>query len=572
MEVVLNNVAVKPLKTVFIWSLLALLTACSTVTRVDIEPVEETKHVYLATVNITSEDSPESLMAKYGGEVVSFLPEAGFAVLGFSKEEGELTTLDTSVNQDALASPEVTASGRSAWAGGFSAWAGGRSAWAGGFSAWAGGWSAWASGNTAPAVPSGNETLWRQIKLHEAHDAAINFGSGVKVAILDTGIDLNHPVFAGRLAPANEWKDFVDNDNNPQEEGTTSDAGFGHGTAVAGIIAQIAPKATLLPLRVLDKDGSGDLDDVIMAVEWAIQKGADIINFSLGSYDYYLPLHNMIEYAGQNKVMMIASSGNDARATVTYPAQMAWWQDTNIFPYMYGIGSIDSSNRVSDFSNFSGIISQAPGEQIVTSYPGEQLTLATGTSFAAPVTTGVLALALSDYHLEDPYSLFVYMGNTGQWPENYSSTGYGLIDANAILRSAQGQAGYSFMGEGWLNNFTFWDWQTNAEVTSNGYDGWQTRGAEITGQGGMGQIIRGLRPNTTYTFNGYLRVDEPGASIAIGVKDYGGQAKYSTITNSNWTWTELSFTTGPNSTSAEVTVWNNAANTKGYADSFWLGR
>ena len=553
----------------FLLILSLVLAACSTTST---PQARETAPYYVASVDIDATTSQAALEKMYGGNAIVFKPEAGFAVLGFSKEAGELTTLETSVSGDALSSPELSAAGQASWASGFSAWAGGFSAWAGGFSAWAGGWSAWAGGSTIPAPPAGNETLWQQIKLHEANQVAVNFGAGVKVAILDTGIDLNHPAFAGRLAPSSQWKDFVSNDNNPQEVGTSSDKGYGHGTAVAGIVAQIAPKATLLPIRVLDKDGKGDLDDVIAAIDWAIAQGADIINLSLGTYDYYAPLDHMVNYAAEHKVILVASSGNDGSETMTHPARMSWWQDRPVFSYMYGIGSVGSNNVRSPFSNYGSTISQAPGENIVTTYPGNQLTKASGTSFAAPVFTGALALALSDYPY-DPASLFIYMGNTGQWPSGYEGTAYGLIDANAILRTAQGNAGYSLIGEGWLNNFTHWDWHTdNAAITTNGRSGWQNTGLEITGRGGTGQWIEGLRPNTTYTVSGYLRVSGPNASASIGAKSYGGANVYTTVYSTDWTYTELSFTTGPTDTRVEIVIWNNVENTKGFGDDLWVGR
>ena len=109
---------------------------------------------------------------------------------------------------------------------------------------------------------------------------APNLGEGVKVAVIDTGIDLDHPGFAGRLAPAGEWRDYVDGDDFPMDE--PGGAGFGHGTAVAGIIVQVAPNATILPIRVLAPDGRGDVDDVVTAIDHAITVGAQVINLSLG--------------------------------------------------------------------------------------------------------------------------------------------------------------------------------------------------------------------------------------------------------------------------------------------------
>ena len=560
------NYIVSSLKLVLLGLFLLVLTACSTLTTGE-SGLDEP--YYVASVDIDASMTQAEVEATYGGKALVYKPDAGFAVLSFSQQEGRVTTLATSVNNDAFSSPEVAASGYSSWASGYSAWASGYSSWASGYSAWASGWDRWTSSQDAPELPSANATLWNQVNLYEAHDVSNNFGEGVKIAILDTGIDLKHPLLADRLAPSREWKDFVDNDSWPQERGNSSDAAYGHGTAVAGIIAQVAPRATILPLRVLDKDGQGDLDDVIAAIDWAVEQGADIINMSLGTYEYYGALHKMINYAAEQKIMMVASTGNDGKNSSTLPAQMAWWSDDSIFPYLYAIGSVDNQNRVSSFSNYANNISQAPGEKIVTAYPGEKLTRATGTSFAAPVFTGALALALGDYHIEDPYSFFVYAGNTGKWPSNYTSSGYGLLDAKALLETAQGKSGYSLIAEGWLNNFTLWHWTENAAITSNG---WRDNAAVITGRGGFGQTVKGLRPNTTYTLTAYLRNQSSNGSVSIGVKNYSGSPKYATTSSTSWQYQKIQFTTGPNDTSVEIVAWNNKDNTVAYVDGFWLGR
>ena len=87
--------------------------------------------------------------------------------------------------------------------------------------------------------------------------------------------------FAGTLAPASEWMDFVDNDGCPMDE--PGGDGYGHGTGVAGVVLQVAPNATILPFRVLGPDGSGDMTSVLAAIDHAVTMGADVINLSLGT-------------------------------------------------------------------------------------------------------------------------------------------------------------------------------------------------------------------------------------------------------------------------------------------------
>src|SRR5688572_29525469 len=132
------------------------------------------------------------------------------------------------------------------------------------------------------------------IRLDQAHTinrgTRVDNGQPVVVAVLDTGIDRSHPAFAGRLVPG---YDFVSGDNDPSEEGTLRiNQAFGHGTHVAGIVALTAPEAKIMPIRILDKDGEGDLWRITAAVIWAANNGADIINISFGYPDHPELLEN----------------------------------------------------------------------------------------------------------------------------------------------------------------------------------------------------------------------------------------------------------------------------------------
>ena len=117
---------------------------------------------------------------------------------------------------------------------------------------------------------------------------AVNRGQNIKVAVIDTGIDAQHPLFAGKLLPG---FDFVDRDMDPSEVGTPHLGAYGHGTHVAGIIAMVAPEAKIIPIRILDQDGVGDIWRLANALIYAANPdgdnstddGADIINLSLGT-------------------------------------------------------------------------------------------------------------------------------------------------------------------------------------------------------------------------------------------------------------------------------------------------
>jgi thermitase len=281
---------------------------------------------YSLTVKIRKEDTIAQTESKYGGKVVVWRPDERFAILALSKTTGD--QLGTGSTTETLEPNKKVFSGSGQLAtmsGSVSAWAGGSvSAWAGGsVSAWAGGSvSAWAGGSYVP-MPQ-NTAKWQKINLQQAQTLATSLGAGVKVAIIDTGIDLQHPAFEGGLVDASEMWDYVGNDAVPQEEGVLgTDAAFGHGTSVAGIVLQIAPKAKILPLRVLGSDGSGDVLNVAAAINRAMQAGANIINLSLGSETNSQAVNDAISAATLRGIFVISSSGNSNNQNVTFPANQA---------------------------------------------------------------------------------------------------------------------------------------------------------------------------------------------------------------------------------------------------------
>ena len=304
-----------------------------------------------------------------------------FAVLGL-QDTGELRTLGAKKNK-AFKSPEVATStvdgsGRTAWSGGRSSWSGGRSAWSGGRSSW--------SGGGKPTTFVENLPYWDQVDLPEGQVLAPHLGAGVKVAVIDTGIDLKHPAFAGRLAPAGEWKDYVDGDSTPQE---VPGPNYGHGTGVADIIVQVAPNVTILPLRVLGPDGAGDTTDVVAAIDYAVSRGAKVINLSLGTDTDEKALKELVKYALKAEVVIVASAGNNGQQDIMFPARYN--------SEVLGVGSVNRYDELSTFSAYGKELSlTAPGEFIYTAAPDQSVAYWNGTSFAAPIVSGTVALALGE--------------------------------------------------------------------------------------------------------------------------------------------------------------------------------
>ncbi len=185
----------------------------------------------------------------------------------------------------------------------------------------------------------------------------------------------------------------MDGDALPQEV-QPSGAAYGHGTGVAGVLVQIAPRATILPIRVLNPGGSGSLSAVVQALDWAIARGAKIINLSLGSSTSSAALNSMLRLAASRQVLLVASAGNAGSPHLTYPAAQGAAIKGPAGNYLLGIGSVNARDVKSTFSNYGSLDLVAPGENIYTAVPDNQLGYWSGTSFAAPMVSGALALAL----------------------------------------------------------------------------------------------------------------------------------------------------------------------------------
>lgn len=279
----------------------------------------------------------------------------------------------------------------------------------------------WAIGGTAATYSS--QWALNAIGLPEAHSMAS--GAGVRVAVLDTGIDTTHPLFQGRMAVDGDGallgRDFVDGDADPSEAGSAADAGFGHGTHVAGLVALAAPQARLMPARVLDASGKGNLWVLAEALMWAVDPdgrprtddGAHVINLSLGTLRKTRLLDLAVELAtctdddddeddidlgdpgfdddrarcdARGGAVVMAGAGNSGRAERQYPA-------AEQAEGALAVAATTQTRRLADFSTRGTWVQiAAPGEYIVSALPGGAWGTWSGTSMSTPLASGVAAL------------------------------------------------------------------------------------------------------------------------------------------------------------------------------------
>src|SRR5438094_153556 len=161
---------------------------------------------------------------------------------------------------------------------------------------------------------------------------------------------------------------------------------FGHGTMVMGVIHLVAPGAQLLPLKAFSSNGNGNLSDILHAVYYGVQSGANVINMSFDVKSNSLEFSKALDYANQNNVICASSAGNDGMQEIVYPA--AFQND------VMGVASTSDTDTRSSFSNYGDAIVwvAAPGEAIVTTYPFSSYAAGWGTSFSAPFVSGAAAL------------------------------------------------------------------------------------------------------------------------------------------------------------------------------------
>ncbi len=256
-------------------------------------------------------------------------------------------------------------------------------------------------------------------------------GRGVKVGIIDTGVDYTHEEVEKRFGKVKGYN-FVDNTEDPYD-------GNGHGTHVAGIVAGkevgVASACELYAIKVLSDEGYGSEADVLRGIEWAIDNKLEVINMSLGSSQYSYFEDQVIQEAYKRGMVIAAAAGNEYYGP-SYPAALE-----NVI----AVAAVDRNKDHAEFSNIyrTNDIS-APGVSIYSSVPGGYQEFS-GTSMATPHITGCMALARS-LDKKEPAELEKLMKETAEDlgsssdPNNEEKYGAGLVRTDELVESLSGKA------------------------------------------------------------------------------------------------------------------------------------
>lgn len=287
----------------------------------------------------------------------------------------------------------------------------------------------------SPVIPNDllfSEYQWNLPVIETNRAWKLSKGSDdVIVAVVDTGVDLRHPDLNGRLL---EGYNAIEPDEKPYDD-------VGHGTHVAGIIAANVNNnegiagmmwgGKILPVKALDNSGAGTSYSVAEGIIWATDRGAKVINLSLGNYADAQFLHEAVKYAYDRDVVLIAATGNDNTERPGYPAA---------YPEVLAVSATDYQLQRASFSNYGDYVDvMAPGESIASTYPDNQYAALSGTSMACPHVTALAALIRSvnpDLRNTEVMDLIrsnvIDLGPTGR-DKDY---GYGQIDVYSALSAA----------------------------------------------------------------------------------------------------------------------------------------
>ncbi|WP_231688050.1 S8 family peptidase [Bacillus sp. FJAT-18017] len=288
-------------------------------------------------------------------------------------------------------------------------------------------------------VPVPNDVFYREqyqwnLPVIDAETGwSISRGSeDITIAIIDTGVDLNHPDLKNRLV---KGYNVLAENKDPNDDN-------GHGTHVAGIIASetnngegvagITWYNKIMPIKAMGKEGYGTTFDIAKGIYWAVDHGAQVINMSLGNYQPSRVLKEAIDYAYKKDVIMVAAAGNDNSRQPTYPAS---------YPEVLAVSAVDHEGALAEFSNHGHYVDiAAPGVYIPSTYFLNRYAALSGTSMAAPHAAGLAGLIRSENPKLSNREVIrimqrsaIDLGSKGK----DNQFGSGMIDINKALKLTQ---------------------------------------------------------------------------------------------------------------------------------------
>lgn len=275
----------------------------------------------------------------------------------------------------------------------------------------------------------------RSVDLEPAWD--ITTGSpNVVVGIVDSGVYPDHPDFKGRLLPG---FNFVDNNSDPMDDSSSQ-----HGTIVSLLAAGrgndgvgeagVAWNVKILPVKVINSVGDGNSSAVANGIHWAADHGATVLNLSIGGPDFSQAVAREVGYARSRNITVVAAAGNEPTER-DYPAD-----DQNVIT----VGASDENNNPADFTSVVNKVDlAAPGVKIAAYLPekSSDLYVTSGTSFSAPIVTGVIALMQSvkpGLRQEDALTILKNTARDIGAAGPDAQSGAGLVDAARAVKAAQG--------------------------------------------------------------------------------------------------------------------------------------
>ena len=290
-----------------------------------------------------------------------------------------------------------------------------------------------------------NDSLYSSQWNHQMIDSPFSWfqetGSDkIRIAVLDTGIDSNHIDLAGRIDYDNGYNFVSDTEDSTDDHG--------HGTHVAGIIGASSNndigitgttwKGEILPLKVLNSNGTGNYSDIADAMSYAAgissdpsnPEPVDIINLSLGGGSDSTLLHDAIKKAREEGVLIVVSSGNDDSDQVSYPAR---------YSETIAVGAVNSTGERAVYSNYgTNLDVLAPGGSeyygILSTIPNDKYAAIHGTSMAAPHVSGLISLMLANGIEQDEVRDILHESSIHPGQDEFSyKYGYGLINTNFAL-------------------------------------------------------------------------------------------------------------------------------------------